>query len=96
MQGSGQEGIKITATENRTRLTRLAFIDFVLAHFALESNVTFAEKIGSLILARGVVFAWIDLRSRSCKIFPENGLECFGHCYREVSINLFYMPEAVL
>ena len=47
-------------------ITRITFVDFCLTHFPHVSDVTLAEEVISFILARSIVFAWIDLEKISC------------------------------
>lgn len=50
-------------------LTRITFVNFILAHLPSEANVTLTEEISDFILTGRVVFAWIDLGNRSCKMY---------------------------
>ena len=50
-------------------ITRITFVDFCLTHFPLVSDVTFAEEVINFILARSIVFAWINLGKRTCQYF---------------------------
>ena len=51
-------------------VTWLTLINLILTHFPSEPDVTLAEEVSHLILARRVVFAGVDLGERSCKIYP--------------------------